>query len=192
MIIGMRLELEAPTRITLVGAFFLAFCVLGCGGGGGAGGGPGSSGGAGSGGTGGGPVAGAGGSGGAGAGGGGSGGRADASGDSSGGGGLDTGVSSGDAMAVPSGVACEPRASLTLAIHIIVNVGWDGSLGTNPGTGEVHLWNLAKMTVNGTTLTGMTQPCGNTLPPLSLRPLVGGGMALVEVPNAVWGLPTAP
>jgi hypothetical protein len=81
---------------------------------------------------------------------------------------------------------------LTLAIHIVVNVSWEGSLGTDPGMGAFHLWNLAKMTVNGTTLTGLTQPCGNTLPPLTLRPLVGGGMALVEVPNAVWDLPTAP
>jgi len=42
-------------------------------------------------------------------------------------------------------------------------------------------------------LTGTLKPCGSVLPPTSLTALVGGGMILIEIPNAAWdaaGMPT--
>jgi hypothetical protein len=99
-----------------------------------------------------------------------------------------SGAGSGGAMGVP----CEVRSALTLAIDIVVSVSWNGSLGASAGTGTFHLWTLAKMTANGTALTGTIQLCGNTLPELMLTPLVGGGTVAVEIPQAVWDSPSAP
>jgi hypothetical protein len=175
-----RIKLDLDVLVALLTLLSTAACGSGGGGGsGGAGQGPAGSGGPG--GSGGGAqTAGTGGPGAAGAGAAGTG--------TAGGGGAGTGA--------PTGMACEPKAAFTLAIHIVVNVSWEGTLGSNAGSGAFHLWNLAKMTAtataNGLALTGMTQPCGNTLPELTLKPLVGGGMALVEVPDAVWDLPSAP
>jgi hypothetical protein len=87
---------------------------------------------------------------------------------------------------------CEARTAFTLAIHIVLDVSWPDTLGANAGTGKFHLWNIARMTANGTSTTGMTQPCGSGLPELTLKPLVGGGKTLVEVPHTVWEGPNAP
>jgi hypothetical protein len=109
------------------------------------------------------------------------------------------GGSSGDAAAGASGggsgstgVVCENRSTVTLAVHVVLDVTWDGSLGANAGSGQYHLWALAKMAVNGTALTGTIRLCGFTLPDLTLTPLVGGGIVRVEIPNTVWDGPSAP
>jgi hypothetical protein len=99
-----------------------------------------------------------------------------------------SGAGSGGATGIP----CEVRSALTLAVDIVVSVSWDGSLGASAGTGTFHLWTLAKMTANGTALTGTIQLCGNTLPELKLSPLVGGGTVAVDIPQAVWDSPAAP
>jgi hypothetical protein len=79
-----------------------------------------------------------------------------------------------------------------LAIHVIVDVTWPDTLGADGGSGEMHAWNLARMTVDGTALSGMTQPCGSDLPELTLKPLVGGGKFDIEVPDTVWDSPSVP
>ena len=96
------------------------------------------------------------------------------------------GSSGGDTAAV-----CPPLMAFTLAIHVVVDVSWPDTLGANGGSGKMHAWNLARMSVDGTALNGMTQPCGSDLPELTLTPLAGGGKFDIEVPDAVWDSPSA-
>jgi hypothetical protein len=88
--------------------------------------------------------------------------------------------------------SCPTLTEFTLAIHVVVDVTWPDTLGANGGSGKMHAWNLARMTVDGTALSGMTQPCGSDLPELTLTPLAGGGKFDIEVPDAVWDAPSAP
>jgi hypothetical protein len=99
---------------------------------------------------------------------------------------------SGGGMGGSIGPVCEIKSTFTLAVHVVLTVTWDGSLGANAGTGQYHLWALAKMAANGTALTGTIQLCGFTLPDLTLTPLVGGGIVRVEIPQTVWDAPSAP
>jgi hypothetical protein len=88
--------------------------------------------------------------------------------------------------------ACAPRTKFTLGVHVVMNVTWPDTLATSQGTGKVHIWNRSIFDVNGTELSGDTSPCGSVLPPLTLSALAGGGMALIEIPDATWDLPNMP
>ncbi len=103
-----------------------------------------------------------------------------------------SGSGSGGAIATDGSTVCDARTNFSLAIHVVLDVSWPDSIGGNAGTGKLHIWNLAQMMVNGTTLTNTTHPCGSTLPELELKPLVGGGKLNLEVPNSVWDAPAAP
>lgn len=87
---------------------------------------------------------------------------------------------------------CSERESFTLAVHVVIPVTWPGTLGTQAGSGDFHLWNRMTFAPDGTTLTGRTSPCGSTLPPLELTALVGGGMSLLEISTAIWDSPSFP
>ena len=98
----------------------------------------------------------------------------------------------GGAVNADGAVACMAQTAFTLAIHVVVDLSWPDTIGSNAGTGKMHVWNLARMNANGTALAGMTQPCGSTLPELTFKPLVGGGKSQLDVPDAVWDAPNAP
>ncbi|HMJ52440.1 MAG TPA: hypothetical protein VK540_10200 [Polyangiaceae bacterium] len=91
---------------------------------------------------------------------------------------------------------CPSYANFTLAIHITMDVKWDGALATNPGTGKVHLWNRAKLAANGTQLTGQANSCGTTLPDIILNAVgviaAGGEKVSIEIPFAAWDAPSIP
>jgi hypothetical protein len=87
---------------------------------------------------------------------------------------------------------CAPREAFTLAVHVVVDVTWPDTLGADGGSGKMHAWSLARMSADGTSISGMTQPCGSDLPELTLKELVGGGKFDIEVPDAVWDAPSAP
>jgi hypothetical protein len=91
-----------------------------------------------------------------------------------------------------TGVVCPALTELTLAIHVVVDVTWPETLGAKGGSGKLNAWNLARLKVDGTSISGMTQPCGSDLPELTLSPLVGGGKFDIEVPDAIWDAPSAP
>lgn len=93
--------------------------------------------------------------------------------------------------------ACQPQPNLTLAVHIVMKATWPGSLSTNGGTGDIHLWNLSKLKVNGNVLSGdQTRSCGTILPEFSLTAIgervAGGQKVHVEIPHSVWDAPTIP
>ena len=104
------------------------------------------------------------------------------------GGGTGGGSSSGGASAA----ACPTLTEFTLAVHVVVDVTWPDTLGAEGGSGKMHAWNLARMTVDGTALSAMTRPCGSDLPELTLNALAGGGKFDIEVPDSVWDSPSAP
>jgi hypothetical protein len=89
-------------------------------------------------------------------------------------------------------MACPPQTAFTLGIHIVINLSWDGTLGASAGSGDFHLWTLATMAASGPALTGNIQVCGNTLPPLPLAALIGGGTVQLEIPQSAWDVPSAP
>jgi hypothetical protein len=94
------------------------------------------------------------------------------------------------------GSGCQQYANFTLAVHIVMDVKWAGSLATNPGTGKVHLWNRAKLAANGMALTGTVNSCGTTLPDIFLNPVgelaAGGKNVSIEIPFAAWDAPSIP
>jgi hypothetical protein len=109
--------------------------------------------------------------------------------------GPDTGGSPGDAAAAPGG--CPALANLTLAVHIVMNATWPSTSSGAGGTDKIHVWNLTKVGVNGTELSGdQTRTCGTQLPPFSLNgagQLVTGGRNVhIEIPHTVWDAPSIP
>jgi len=78
----------------------------------------------------------------------------------------------------------------TEASHAVLDVTWQAGSATMAGSGQVHLWTRNVFNVAGNKLTGTLQACGSVLPPTGLSGLVGGGMILIEIPNAAWDAPT--
>jgi hypothetical protein len=105
-----------------------------------------------------------------------------------------SGTSSGSAS--NDGGSCSPPTSLTLATNITLAVTWAASTAGNAGSGNVHIWLLAKYAVNGNKLTGTSQTCGLALPDLQLSGLgqiAAGGMKVqIEVPPSVWATSSMP
>jgi hypothetical protein len=126
-----------------------------------------------------------------GAAGGGAGGTAGSAGKPSSGGSTsgDGGTSSGSAG--QSSSECMPKSTLTVGMHIVMNISWPDTLATTKGTGQFHLWNLIKYDVDGTKLTGELKACGSVLPPIELSTIAGGGKALIEIPD-IWDEPSMP
>src|SRR5262245_60669091 len=75
------------------------------------------------------------------------------------GGGIGTG-GSGGAIAPDAGVpmdgppssACPPLTTLTLSVHIVMDATWPAGTATSAGSGKIHLWNLTRLNVSGSTL----------------------------------------
>ena len=123
------------------------------------------------------------------------GGAAGATGGAAGSGGS-TGGSAGAGGSGMDAGGCPMYSNVTLAVHIIIDVTWPGALATNPGMGKVHLWNRAKMDVNGLNLTGKVNSCGTTLPDIILNAVgaiaAGGEKVSIEIPFAAWDAPSIP
>jgi hypothetical protein len=90
------------------------------------------------------------------------------------------------------GAECDARASFTEASHLVVTVSWNAGLASTAGTGQVHVWGKTAFTANGNALTGTLRACGIVLPATTLTALGGGGMILIEVPDATWDAPSMP
>ena len=84
------------------------------------------------------------------------------------------------------GAACPTRTAATQGVHVIMAVTWPGSVGTNPGSGNVHVWTRAKMTFAGNAITTVNTPCGSSLPDIQTTPIAGGGKVQPEFPPAAW------
>lgn len=80
---------------------------------------------------------------------------------------------------------CAPQTDFALGVHVTMQVSWPTSIGTQAGTGELHLWNLAELTANRQALTGTTRACGTILPPTELSALLGGTL-LIQIPPSIW------
>ena len=89
-------------------------------------------------------------------------------------------------------IECPPRATFTEASHLIVTVTWPAGLAAMGGTGQIHVWGKTAFTANGNALSGTLQACGIALPTTTLTALGGGGMILIEVPDATWDAPSMP
>lgn len=114
------------------------------------------------------------------------------SGSSSGGKGAGSGTGGSGTAGTSGGDSCESRAKLTLGVHVVMNITWPDTLATTQGSGQVHIWNVSRYTVDGSDASGETGPCGSILPPLQLSAIAGGGKALIEIPDATWDLPSMP
>jgi prepilin-type processing-associated H-X9-DG protein len=85
-----------------------------------------------------------------------------------------------------------------------MSVTWPSTVSASQGTGTVRLWLLVNLSVTAGTgaaggnlkLSGKTQSCGTTLPPLSLNAagqlVAGGSMVQVTFPASVWSAPSMP
>lgn len=90
-----------------------------------------------------------------------------------------------------STAACAARTRFTQAAHEILDVTWPAGTATAAGSGKVHLWGKVVFTSDGGSWKGSLQACGTILPPVSLNAIVGGGMVLIELPDAAWDSPSA-
>jgi hypothetical protein len=94
--------------------------------------------------------------------------------------------------------ACSPLTSVTLGVHVIMDVSWPGdNIQIKPGTGKVHLWNKTRLAINGTMVSGdETAACGSALPEFELGTIggfvVGGTKVAVVIPDQVWDSPAMP
>ena len=90
--------------------------------------------------------------------------------------------------------------SLAEAVNVTLQVTWPGTVSANQGSGVVHIWLLATLTVSGSSpalrLGGTTQTCGTTLPPISLdaagQIVSGGNSVQITLPAGVWDAPSMP
>jgi hypothetical protein len=85
------------------------------------------------------------------------------------------------------GASCPPKTDSTQGVHITMKVAWPGTIGTNPGSGNVHVWTRSKLTFGaGNTITAVYGPCGSVVPEVQTTPIAGGGKVLPEFPPAAW------
>ena len=85
------------------------------------------------------------------------------------------------------------RTAATQAVHLIMAVTWPGSIGTNPGSGNVHVWTRAKLTFGaGNTITSVNTPCGSVVPDIQTTTIAGGKKVQPEFLPAVWDQLTDP
>jgi hypothetical protein len=98
----------------------------------------------------------------------------------------------GGSTGVGGGGPCDARTTFTEASHLIVTVMWSPGLASMGGTSQVHIWGKTAFTASGNNLTGSLQACGIVLPATTLNALGGGGMILIEVPDATWDVATMP
>jgi hypothetical protein len=93
-----------------------------------------------------------------------------------------------DTSAPPTdGGACEAMTSGTQAVHVIMQVTWPGSVGTESGAGTVNVWTRSKFTIDGSNnITATNTPCGSQIPEITKTPIAGGGKVLAEFPPAIW------
>jgi hypothetical protein len=126
---------------------------------------------------------------------GGTGGTTGGTGGTTGGTGGSTGGAGGTAMDGGPG-GCPSYDKFTLAIHIILDVTWAGSLATEKGVGKVHLWNKATLNANGTALTGEARSCGTLLPDIVLSGagviVTGKSKVQIQIPFEAWDAPMIP
>lgn len=110
---------------------------------------------------------------------------------SGGGGGANTssgnnGTSGAPDLSAAPGAACPSKTNTTQAIHVTMAVTWPGSVGKNPGSGNVHVWTRSKLTFNGNKITTSNTPCGSVVPDVQTTPVAGGGKVQAEFPPVVW------
>jgi hypothetical protein len=106
------------------------------------------------------------------------------------GGTTDTGVPPPDLDAAP-GASCPARTSATQAVHVMLDVTWPGTVGTNPGSGKVNVWTRSKLTFDkNNNITAVNQACGSVVPEVQTTPIAGGAKVLPEFPGAVWDSPS--
>jgi hypothetical protein len=80
----------------------------------------------------------------------------------------------------------------TVATHIVIDVGWSGSLALTKGSGQVHLWSKSKFVESGDTAGVMSRSCGSILPEIKTSALAGGYSVLPEIPDTAWDAPSMP
>lgn len=87
---------------------------------------------------------------------------------------------------------CPTLTGGTQAVHVMMNVTWPGTVGTEGGSGVVHVWTRSKFTVTGTNLTATNSPCGSQIPEIVKTPVAGGGKVLAEFPGTIWNSTAMP
>jgi len=125
------------------------------------------------------------------------------------GGATDTGTSGGDTAGTDSsgtdssgidttplptdGGPCAPITDGTQAVHIMMAVTWPGTIGTEAGSGTVHVWTRSKFKIDASNaITAINSPCGSLIPDIQTTPIAGGGKVQAEFPAAVWTSPSMP
>jgi hypothetical protein len=120
-----------------------------------------------------------------------------ASGSSSGSGGSSSGSAGSGGQ---DAGACPHATSLIEGAHVTMTVTWPSTLSTNQGSGTIDIWLLASLSVTGPdnnlTLSGKTQTCGTTLPPIALNVagqlVTGGSKVQITLPDSIWNAPSTP
>ncbi|MCC6215902.1 MAG: hypothetical protein IT376_13640 [Polyangiaceae bacterium] len=87
---------------------------------------------------------------------------------------------------------CPPRTSATQAVHIAFQVTWPGSIGTEPGSGTVHVWTRSRLTYSGSSIAAVNSACGTVIPDITKTPIAGGGKVAADFLPEVWDAPTMP
>jgi len=79
-----------------------------------------------------------------------------------------------------------------MATHIVINVGWAGSLALMGGNGEVHVWTKSQFAVAADGIHVTSRSCGSRLPEIKLSILGGGYSVLPEIPDTIWDVAAMP
>lgn len=91
-----------------------------------------------------------------------------------------------------AGMACPEQTSGTQGVHVTMQVTWPGTVGTESGSGVVHVWTRSKFTITGSNMTAQNSPCGSQIPEITKTPIAGGGKVLAEFPAAIWNSTAMP
>lgn len=108
--------------------------------------------------------------------------------------GVGPGDTSVDTATPPTdGGPCTPVTSGTQAVHLMMAVTWPGTIGTEAGSGTVHVWTRSKFKVDASNaITAVNSPCGSLIPDIQTTPIAGGGKVQAEFPGALWNSPSMP
>ncbi|MEO7093900.1 MAG: hypothetical protein ABI175_11660 [Polyangiales bacterium] len=103
-------------------------------------------------------------------------------------------LTTGDTLVPPGdGGGCPHVTDGTFGVHVIMKVSWPGTIGTDPGSGNVNVWTRSKFTVDGANaITATNSACGSLIPDIQTTPIAGGAKVQAEFPAALWNAPSMP
>jgi len=94
--------------------------------------------------------------------------------------------------AAPPAASRDCDLNMNVGVRITVDVGWDGGIAIEEGSGQLVLWYRGDVSHQGNQVLARGRVCGISIPEFQNSDLVGGGRTGTRWPERFWELPSLP